>query len=331
MVISDDGAAAVTLDQVARAAGVSRSTASRALTGTGHASTPAGRRVLRVAEQLGYVPNPVARALARGFGGTRLVVAVAAPGPAVLTDPYLARVVSGAAVTCGAEGLGVALEWLPLHAPGPALARLAADRGVRGVVLVNTTPAVLAAIPAGLRGRVVSIGVGAPGVPSVDVDKGVSAADLVRHLVEGGRRRIVMIVGPSWLPCAVRPVDAYRSVVRAAGLPARTLPGDFSVRAGRAGAIEALRRWPDTDAVFGICDATALGALAALRGLGRDVPGDVAVAGSDDVPFAALSTPALTTATHPVEQIGGRAALAVLSSRPDSCVYPSELVLRESA
>jgi DNA-binding LacI/PurR family transcriptional regulator len=325
--------AAVTIDHVALAAGVSRSTASRVLSGAGSSSSTAGQRVRAAAERLGYVPNPLARALARGETGTRVVIAVTGPSVEVLQDAYLGRVVSGAATVCGQDGVGVSLQWLPLDAPAGPLDRLAADRSVRGVVLVNTTRAVLAAMPARLRGRTASIGLGAPGVPSFDVDNSRSAAALVRHLIGTGRRRIVMVVGPEWLPCAQRPVDAYRAVVRAAGLPERVLPGDFTVAAGRAGALEAIRRWPDTDAVFGICDATALGALAALRGLGVDVPGDVAVAGFDDVPFAALSVPTLTTATHPVERIAAAAAGAVLHSgrAPSSSAYPSTLVLRESA
>jgi DNA-binding LacI/PurR family transcriptional regulator len=325
--------AAVTIDHVALAAGVSRSTASRVLSGAGSASIESIRRVRSAAERLGYVANPLARALARGEAGTRVVIAACAPSADVLQDPYIGQVVSGAAQVCGQEGVGVALEWLPLDAPGAALERLAADRTLRGVVLVNTTPRVLAALSPRLRGRVASIGLGAPGVPSFDVDNSRSSATMVRHLLETGRRKIVMVVGPEWLPCAERPVQAYRAVMRSAGLPERVLPGDFTAAAGHAGALEALRRWPDTDAVFGICDATALGALGALHELGVKVPDDVAVAGFDDIGFAAFSAPTLTTATHPVQRIAAAATSAVLdaSPAPPSSFYPSQLVLRQSA
>jgi DNA-binding LacI/PurR family transcriptional regulator len=328
-----DRSAAVTIDHVALAAGVSRSTASRVLSGTGSTSALTNLRVRSAAERLGYVANPLARALARGQAGTRVVIAVSAPSPEALEDTYLGQVVSGAATVCDQDGVGVSLQWLPLDAPSDRLDRLAADRSVRGVVLVHTTRALLAAMPSRLRGRVASIGLGGPGVPSFDVDNSRSSAALVRHLLGTGRRRIVMVSGPQWLPCAQRPVEAYRAIMRSAGLPDRVLSGDFTVAAGHAGALEALRRWPETDAVVGICDATALGALAALRGLGVDVPGDVAVTGFDDVPFAALSVPTLTTATHPVQSIAAAAATAVLDSSqvPPSSTYPSELVLRESA
>jgi DNA-binding LacI/PurR family transcriptional regulator len=111
------------------------------------------------------------------------------------------------------------------------------------------------------------------------------------------------------------------------------LPGDFGGAAGRSQAIEAVTRWPDTDAVFALGDAAALGALAGLRSLGMDVPGDVAVAGYDDIPAAAHSGPALTTATHPVERIATAAAEAAL--RPGTALeetwFGSELVVRDSA
>ncbi len=321
---------AATIDDVATAAGVSRSTASRVMSGAGSSSTSAGVRVRSAAERLGYVPNPLARALARGVG-TRVVLAVSAVSPDV-HDEYLGLVMGGVAEVCAPEGVGVSAQWLPLDAPEASLARLAEDRGVRGVVLINTTDRVLDAVPPGLLGRIASIGIGSDTVPAIDVDNAGAALAVISHLYLSGRRRIAMITGPDWLPCTRRPLEAYRSVMRSAGLGDRIVAGDFTAASGQRGALEILRRWPDTDAIFGICDATALGALSALRGLGVEVPADVAVAGFDDIPFAALSAPALTTATHPVRQIAAAAAEAVLdrtAARPAS--YPSRLVLRESA
>jgi DNA-binding LacI/PurR family transcriptional regulator len=323
---------AVTLEHVALAAGVSRATASRALTGSGPASAGVRQRVLAAAERLGYVADPVARALVSGRG-TRIVVAVTGVTADVLDDPYLARVVTATARVSGAEGLGVSLEWLPLDRPGPPLESLGRDRTVAGTVLVNTTPAVLATLPRSLRGRAVSIGASARDVPAFDVDNGHGVLAAVTHLVRSGRRRIAMITGPAWLSCPEAGEAAYTATVRSAGLPVRLVPGDFTVGSGRAGMLEVLRRWPDTDAVYAVCDDTALGALAVLHELGRQVPGDVAVAGFDDVPAAAHSGPGLTTATHPVEQIATAAARAVLQGPRGSGVtrFPSELVVRASA
>lgn len=322
-----------TLDDVARAAGVSRSTASRVLSGYGFASPAARDRVRAAADRLGYAPDPVARALVTG-AGYRLVVAVAGVGPGVLDDPYVDRVVRSAAATGAPHDVGVSLVWLPVDDPVPLLCRLAEDRGVRGVVIVNTTDEILAAIPPGLVGRVASIGVGTREVPSFDVDNGGATTAMIHYLYATGRRRIAMVTGPRWMPCTQRPIDAYRAVAAEAGMPVRLVPGDFSAASGRAAASRILERWPDTDAIFATSDAMALGAIAALRARGVDVPGDLAVAGFDDIPFAALSLPSLTTATHPVERIAAGAAGAVLAGArqvPRVTAYPSHVVARETA
>ncbi|RZU76534.1 LacI family transcriptional regulator [Micromonospora kangleipakensis] len=320
-----------TLEDVARAAGVSRSTASRVIAGTGFASPAARDRVVAAADRLGYVPNQAARALVRG-AGVRLVIAVTGADATVLDDPYVDRVVGAAARVCAPHGIGVALEWLSLRAP-TGLRRLGEDRGVCGMVLVNTTEPVLDAVPAGLRGRVASIGIGSATVPSFDVDNGGGADAVLRHLHDSGRRRIAMVTGPRWLSCAGRSVTAYRALMRAAGLPVRLVAGDFTAARGGRAALEVLTRWPETDAIFAASDATAFGVISALRGRGLRVPGDVAVAGFDDIPYAAVSTPALTTATHPVRRIATAAATAVLDGRrvPPVTAFPSTLVARESA
>jgi DNA-binding LacI/PurR family transcriptional regulator len=318
------------LEDVARAAGVSRSTASRVISGSGPASPAARDRVHSAVSRLGYRPDQVAKSLV-SRSGFRLVVAVVGTTPRVLDDPYVDRAIAAAAATAAPHGVGVSLQWLPRQSP--RLDRLAEDRSVRGVLLLNTTVATLAAVPAALRGQVASIGIGSRTVPSFDIDNGGGSAAVLHHLYATGRRRIAMVAGPPWLPCAWRSVESYQNLMRSAGLPSRLVAGDFSAAGGRRAARAVLRRWPDTDAVFAINDATALGVLAALRADGRRVPGDVAVAGFDDIAFAALSAPALTTASHPVGQIAAAAVGAVLERAPipPATVFPSTLVRRESA
>ncbi|MFI6063821.1 LacI family DNA-binding transcriptional regulator [Micromonospora sp. NPDC051227] len=321
-----------TLEDVARVAGVSRSTASRVIAGTGFASPAARKQVTAAVDQLGYVPNPAARALVSGGGGVRLVVAVLGTSAAVLDDPYVHQVVGAAARVCTPAGVGVALYWLPFGDPR-SLDQLDGDRSVCGVILVNTTEELLAAVPRSLRGRVVSIGIGSATVPSFDVDNAAGSEAVLRHLHASGRRRIAMVTGPRWLPCAQRPVQTYRRLMAEAGLPERILPGDFRAARGRTAAGEALRRWPDVDAIYAISDDTALGVIAGLRDAGARVPADVAVAGFDDIPLAGMTAPALTTASHPVGRIAAAAATALLDGRPAAPVtlFPSALVARASA
>jgi DNA-binding LacI/PurR family transcriptional regulator len=320
-----------TLADVAREAGVSRATASRVIAGYGSVAAETRELVSAAAARLGYIPDAAGRALASGTG-FRLVVAVTGTTASVLDDPYVHRVVGSAATVCAHHGVGVSLYWLPLHSPWE-LGVLAEDRGVSGVLLVNTTNQVLAAVPTAPAGRIVSIGVGSAIVPSFDVDTACSTTAMVHHLYASGRRRIAMVSGPAWLPCTWRAVDAYRAAMRAAGLQARLVPGDFTASGGSTATVTVLSRWPDTDAVLASSDSMALGAMAALRKRSLDVPGDVAVAGFDDIPFAALSTPSLTTASHPVDRIAASAATAILESTrvPSTTLYATELIHRESA
>jgi DNA-binding LacI/PurR family transcriptional regulator len=320
----------VTLEHVARAAGVSRATVSRAVTGSGPVSADALRRVRAAAEAMGYVADPIARALVSG-AGTRVVVAVTGTSDTILDCAYTARVLMATARACAPEGLGATVRRLPLENPLPELESLARDRTVAGLVLVNTTEALLAGLPRRLRGRTVSIGTGSATVPSFDVEGAVAATTAVGHLLRSGRHRIAMITGPAWLPCARRPVAAFRAAAEAAGLPPRTVTGGFDRRAGVDGAEAVLARWPDTDAILASCDDVALGALDVLRRHGRQVPDDVAVVGFDDAPAAELAH--LTTATHPVEQIAAAAARGALDAAvgDGTVFFPSELVVRQSA
>lgn len=322
---------AVTIEDVARAAGLSRGTASRVMSGSGPVSESARARVHTAAEQLGYVPDARARALAAGRGD-RVVIGVVGGDECVLGDDYLGRVLRTAAGECDPHGIGVSVHWLPLSGSN-ILDRLAGDRSVHGMVLVNTTEDLLAAIPAGLRGRVASIGFGRSGVPVFDVDSVNGTGAVLEHLCASGRRRIAMITGPDWLPCARRPKAVYQRLMLAAGLEVRTVPGDFTARRGSAAAEEILDRWPDTDAIHAINDAAALGAMATLRRRGVQVPADVAVTGFDDIWYADLGVPALTTASHPVHHIAAAAMRWVLDPTPmtETTLFESSLVLRESA
>jgi DNA-binding LacI/PurR family transcriptional regulator len=324
--------AAVTLEDVALAAGVSRATASRALLEVGPPSTPARAAVRAVAERLGFRPDPAARALAGG-AGTRVVVVAVGPDPHVLDCSYVEQVTGAVAGAADRHGVGVSARWSPPDG-GPSFDDLAADRTVRGVVLVNTTWAVLARVPAGLHGRVVSIGAGTDEVPSIDVDNLGGAAALLHHLVASGRRRIAMIEPPAANVAAARLGQAYRAVLAGSGLPVRVVPGDYGTANGRAGAAEILRRWPDTDAVFAPNDDTAVGVIAALQPLGVGVPPDVAVVGFGDDPVAALPWLGLTTATHPARRIAAAAAELLLgppAAGPVHRLLPSVPVFRRTA
>jgi DNA-binding LacI/PurR family transcriptional regulator len=324
-----DGHAATIYD-VARRAGVSKSTASRVLTGQRRVSGDAIEQVKRAAAELGYVRNPAALSMSTS-NGTRVVVGVVSPRGKLVVDEYLSRVVATAARVCAAERIGVGLQPIALNDPNPFEA-LAHDPTVHGILLVNTAESVLEAVDDRLAGRVVSIGVGSSRVPAVDVDNYLGARAIISRLLESGRTRIAMITGPAWMPCVNRMTQAYLQVMSAAGLPNRNVIGGFTAESGTIATKAILRQWPDVDAIFAVCDTTALGVIDELRARHIDVPADVAVAGFDDTELAHYA--GLTTATHPVEAIAEAATRAVLDVRatrlPDM-YFPSQLVARQTA
>ncbi|WP_219910848.1 LacI family DNA-binding transcriptional regulator [Saccharothrix carnea] len=313
---------------MARRAGVSMATASRALSPRGSASDSTRLRVAAAASELGYTPNPAARALATRTG-TRIAVVVGGHTAHVLNDPYVARVTAATASVAASREVGVSLHWLPLHDPAE-LGRLTESRDVGGIILVNPTEPALATVPRSARGRVAAIGIGSRIVPSFDVDNATGTTNVLEHLLVTGRRRIAMITGPAWLPCTRRALTAYQRATEAAGTPPRLIPGDFTATRGHHAATEILTRWPDTDAIFALGDLSALGALDALRTSGVNVPGDIAIAGFDDLPYATLSHPPLTTTTNPIESITTAAATTLLDRQtaPPLTLHPSTLIVR---
>ncbi|HWF40560.1 MAG TPA: LacI family DNA-binding transcriptional regulator, partial [Acidothermaceae bacterium] len=229
-----------TIYDVARRAGVSKSTASRVLSGQQRVSPEAVEQVKRAAGELRYVRNPAALSMSTS-NGTRVVIGVASPRAQLVVDEYLCRVVATAARVCAAERIGVGVEAFGLTGPDPFDA-LARDPTVHGVLLINTTESVLSAIDQRFAGRVVSIGVGSSVVPAIDVDNYIGARAITCRLVESGHRRIAMVTGPRWMPCLNRMTQAYAEVMTAAGLPKRTVVGGFTAESGQRATEAMLRR-----------------------------------------------------------------------------------------
>jgi DNA-binding LacI/PurR family transcriptional regulator len=327
MVLDPPGAEPVTLEDVARAAGVSRSTASRALTGSTQISAARRRAVEAAALDLGYRTNPVARALARGTGDQVVVVS---PNAA---DEFLGRVVTGAAAEAQRWGAGVRLARMALSTAA-CWSALARDRSVAGVLAVNATAPDLADWPAQLLARTVTLGRVVDSVSSVDVDSVAATTGLLGHLLAAGRRRIVY-VGPGLpLACMRRRLDTYRLVLAEAGLPATVLRCAEDAGGARAAVADLLASGVRPDAVMASSDLIAGGALAALDEAGYGVPGDVAVVGFDDAALSRFTRPALTTATNPGDESAALATAALLRGRAggaEHTVVPTELRLRASA
>ena len=305
----------ITIREVAREAGVSVATVSRALNGNGSASEETCRRIRDVAERLRYAPNESARALIRSRTQT---LGVLLPE---LHGEFFSEVIRG--IEQRARLAGFHLLVSSFHSDrGEMEATLRAMRGrVDGLILM--CPATDARdLLANLAGRLPAVMLNAPrlaGIPcaTLSVDNVGGARAMMRHLIRLGHRRIAMIRGAEGNHDALERTRGYRDALRAAARavdPALERPGDFTEDAGYR-ATEALldmRRRPD--AIFAANDAMAVGALGALRDAGVRIPDDIALTGFDDIPIARYLTPPLTSVHVAIDDLGRRATDLTLAA-----------------
>ena len=327
-----------TITAVAQDAGVSVATASRALHGGG-ASAATAERVRLVAEQLGYRPNAVARALQ---GGTIGQIAMIVPDAA---NPVYARMTSAVQHELAADDRHL----LVAQAQDPADVAAAIGRfgpsTIDGLIVVPLRPEqqVLEALDAA-RVPTVVIGSLPPtavhGAVGADSRAGVQLA--IDHLVAQGAQRIAFVNGPvDTTPGRMR-LEGYRLALDAAGMdfdPAHVVAADDFTHAAALPAIDALleRSARSFDAIVAANDLIAFAALRVLSDAGIAVPGDCLVVGMDDTELAQMAIPSLTSVDLGAEARGTLAAQQLLASlRGDAdaishaTVVP-RLVVRESS
>lgn len=330
------------ITEVARLAGVSTATASRVVSASDYPVSAAARaRVLEAARTLDYVPN----ALARGLLKSRVpVVAVMVHD---ITDPYFAEVVRGVedgaaaagylVITCSSERQAEReRSYVRLLRSIRAAAVVFAGSGLDDPSLNEEIDRHLAAMRAD-GAAVVHLSPHALGAPDVSVDNAAGIAAIVAALVDLGHRRIAFLAGPRSLFVARERLAGYRRGLEAAGVPfdeRLVVRTGFDRDGGALGADTLLAGDAPFTAISCANDLLALGALTRLAALGIDVPGEVSVAGFDDISTAALTSPSLSTVRLPLREMGRRgfehADRILGGDEPEPKILPTEVVLRGS-
>ncbi|MER5626157.1 LacI family DNA-binding transcriptional regulator [Streptosporangium sp. NPDC002544] len=323
-----------TLEKVAARAGVSRATASRVVNGSTRVAPEIREAVNRAVDELGYVPNQAARSLVTQRADS---IALVFPEPATRVfseDPTFSGIIRGVSMEIEEADKQLVLMLTGLAGGYQRVERYATNGHVDGVIIASMhgtdpLPGILArrGVPVVCSGR--------PSVPSslpyVDMDNVGGAERAVRHLVEQGRRRIATIAGPQDMIAGIDRLNGYRAVLRDSDRRSIVAVGDFTRESGTSAMRQLLADDPELDAVFVANDLMALGALTALRQAGRQVPGDVAVVGFDDIPAASYTEPSLTTVRQPTVEMGRRLARMVLDLEEKAQVMlPTELIVRGS-
>ncbi len=304
----------LTIQDIARLAGVSKATVSRVLNHKPDVDTLTRQHVLRIMDEHAFVPSITASGLA---GGRRGMIGILVPA---LTWHFIPEVVQGVA------------EVIEQSAYELLLYSISQDENRKAVLdrILDTklTAGVLAVSPGLFVERLAQwYEQGFPVVliddqhvpsdtPGISVDNRRGALAAVRHLMSLGHRKIAYIQGPVQYQCSQERYEGYQQAIAEAGLalnPAYVVEGDFSVASGHRGASELLTLDGERPtAIFAANDHMAWGVLEFAEEYGLCVPEDIAVVGFDDTPPSQYKQPPLTTVRQPFQEMGKRAAELLL-------------------
>jgi LacI family transcriptional regulator len=340
----------LTIRDIARLAGVSRSTVSLVINDDRRISDETRRRVQDIIRKSGYEPNVLARGLARRRAG---VIAVNVPRVAshVFSDYYFSEAISGIGDTLAAHGDRMLIEMVSdQYIQDGAHLKLFREGRIDGMLLVGTLTTDSYILDLARLYRVLLVNSSMEGVPGVRADNYQGALEMMRHLVSLGHRRIGFISGIEITTVGFDRSRGFRDGAKEAGLslsPDLCLDGNFSEESGHQAGARFLDLPARPTAIFAANDMMAIGCLKAAAERGLSIPRDLTIVGGDDVTLASYVRPRLTTIRQPMFDIGREAteALFQLPSwrdrrpvAPDgrmppapTKVIPTELVVRESS
>lgn len=324
---------------LARIAGVSESTVSRALAGSPRISAETRSRIVELARAASYTINHGARSLRQGRTRTiEVLIPIEPDNPQLPSDPFYLDLLGAVADAVYARGydllLSRAAPWLqetPVNSvlSGRADGIIVVGQGRRLAELRQLTATCEPVVVwgANLAGEDYTV---------VGGDNSAGGRIATAHLLHLGRRRIAFLGDPT-LPETRLRHQGYCAALQAAGVPSEpqlTFPAGFDAEGASAAAQALARLEPEVDGVVAASDVIAMSAIAALTACGRRVPQDVSVVGYDDVSAAAWFNPALTTVSQSIRR-GGAALVEALFARMEglpapSVLIPAELVVRGS-
>ncbi|WP_428554354.1 LacI family DNA-binding transcriptional regulator [Pseudomonas edaphica] len=301
----------VTMDDVASRAGVSTSTVSHVLNGTRKVSPATVQAVQRAIQALGYIPNTLARSLARSSTNT-IGVAISA-----LSNHYFSETVQAIETECVRHGY-MMLFADPHDDPEQELRVVTAlhHRRVDGILLAPSTgSSALEYLQANEMPTVLVDRMMSEQFDQVGVENTQSTQALVAHLIEHGHRRIGFIAGREGLSTTDERVAGYRAALQAAGLvfdPQLLVNGGSNSEPARQATAQLLALPVPPTAIMAGNNLMTLGAMHALREARIEVPGQMALVGFDDFDWADFFVPRLTLIAQPVKELGARAVHMLL-------------------
>lgn len=328
-----------TIADVAKKAGVSMMTVSRAINHKPGLSEELRKKILIIAEEMGFKPNQIARGLATQKSAT---IGLVVPD---ITNPFFSHLALGVEGLAFEHGYSVfVLNTAEMVTREKSILDLLVQQRVDGVILCG------ARMPMDemrkqfdrFPGMVLvnrTLETPHPNVVSIDVDDQQGASLAVRHFLTQNRKSIAYITGPHNSHSNMKRLKGYRSTLEAAGIKFETQlvqTGAPNTEGGRIACQALLQRRPDVDAVFAFNDLVAVGIIQVCQEYGKLVPQEIAVIGADDIPLATIFKPQLSTLHINLGDVGRQAMQSLFDliqgeAPPDRICIQPELILRESA
>ncbi|HEX6971401.1 MAG TPA: LacI family DNA-binding transcriptional regulator [Limnochordia bacterium] len=330
----------VTIYDVARVARVSPATVSRVLNHSTLVRDQTRQRVWETIERLGYEPPNLGSPRGRA---ARVSVVISD-----LLNPHLVRVVKGIQSVLGRAGVHMVLfDHDGRREDELSHLRSLRARGIDGLLLSSPhleSEHIVLIRQAGIPAVIVSADVTESDIPSVSINNAEAACEVILHLHRLGHRRIAILRGPMGdLTTSKERMQGCRLAYLSLGLSISeedVVEGDFTVEGGYEATLGLLDRPHPPTAIFAFSDTMAIGALMAARERGVAVPEALSIVGFDDIPWASVVSPRLTSVAQPAFEIGQTAAELLLGligaesadETPQAHKYtlPHQLIERES-
>ncbi len=332
----------ITTHDIAREAGVSRTTVSHVLNNQpGIALNPKTReRVLATARELGYVANSAAQMLVTGR--SRTVGLILSRPDLISVDAFVPSMLCGLNETCRLRGYRLLMDSIPDPSDADSYLELAKSKRIDGLIVINPrrNDEALRKVIESKFPLVVFGSSGHPQENSIGTQDGQASCKATRHLISLGHRRIAHIsYAPLVYNAARGRFEGYRLALKAAKIRFDKnlfTEGDFTAESGYQAMKRLLASTEIPTALFAGNDTLAIGAMMAVREAGLSIPEDLAVVGYDDIPSAAFAYPPLTTiCSHAFEQgkMVGEATIGLVEGKKigrNQSMLPLELKIRES-
>ena len=297
----------VTLKTLADEAGVSITTVSRALAGYDDVNEETRRRIIELAERLGYQPNLAARHLRSKQTNT---IGMVIPRTAQFSDPFYIELLSSVGRQASEHGYDLLLS-AQMQGEGElnAYQRMVAGGRVDGIVVarVRQHDQRISYLQDSMHPFVAFGRVENPHHPYIDVDGSDGMFQLVKHFAAYGHKHIAIVTSPKELAFTSERCEGFRRAMEHFGLPYHTdyvIQGDLTKLSGATAAASLLDLPTPPSAIMACNDLMALGVMNTIQQRGLRVGNDIAVAGFDDIPAAQTADPPLTTIRQPINGIG---------------------------